>query len=217
MGALNRQGPDEPDLSAPAPVDPAELAERIGAGEWVVDLRDRTAYAADHLEGTDRIALGGQFSTYVGWLAPWGAPLTLIAEQPRQLAEAQLQLARIGIDELAGAAAGTLDELACGHRPAALRARRLRRVQGPARRRRRRAGRAPRRRVRRRHRRRRARPARRAGDAPGRAAGGPAVGALRQRVPRLIAASLLDRAGRDVVLIDDDYDNAGRAGFALAA
>ncbi len=32
-----------------------------------------------------------------------------------------------------------------------------------------------------------------------------------------IAASLLQRAGREVVHIDDDYDNAERAGFALAA
>jgi len=28
-----------------------------------------------------------------------------------------------------------------------------------------------------------------------------------------IAASLLDRAGRDVVFIDDEYDNAAAAGF----
>jgi rhodanese-related sulfurtransferase len=32
-----------------------------------------------------------------------------------------------------------------------------------------------------------------------------------------IAASLLQRAGREVVHIDDDFDNAGRAGLALAA
>ncbi len=35
-----------------ATVDPAELRRRIEAGEWVVDLRNRTAFAAGHLGGT---------------------------------------------------------------------------------------------------------------------------------------------------------------------
>jgi hydroxyacylglutathione hydrolase len=77
----------------------------------VVDLRDRVAYAADHLAGTISIALGGQFATYLGWLAPWGAPVTLIGDSPGQISAAQRQLVRIGIDHLAGAATGTLDEL----------------------------------------------------------------------------------------------------------
>ena len=38
----------------PQPVDPDELRRRIDAGEWVVDLRNRTAFAAGHLDGTLR-------------------------------------------------------------------------------------------------------------------------------------------------------------------
>lgn len=113
MGARNRQGPDEPDLAEPKPVDPEELSRRLRAGEWAVDLRSRTAYAADHLAGTVSIELGGgQFSTYVGWLAPWDGPLTLIAPSRDEVAEAVRQLARIGIDELSGAATGSPDEVA---------------------------------------------------------------------------------------------------------
>ena len=52
MGVINRDGPAAVDLSAPAPVDPAELRRRIEAGEWVVDLRKRTAFAAGHLGGS---------------------------------------------------------------------------------------------------------------------------------------------------------------------
>jgi hydroxyacylglutathione hydrolase len=116
MGALNRQGPNEPDMSAPTALDADKLATRITGGEWVVDLRDRVAYAADHLAGTISIALGSQFATYLGWLAPWGAPITLIGDSPDQISDAQRQLVRIGIDHLAGAATGTLDELtAAGH------------------------------------------------------------------------------------------------------
>ncbi|UVS80237.1 rhodanese-like domain-containing protein [Actinokineospora sp. UTMC 2448] len=112
MSALNRQGPGAPDLSPPEPVDPDELRRRIRAGEWVVDLRDRTAYAAEHVGGTISIALGDRFSTYLGWLIPWGSPLTLIGETADQVADAQRQLVRIGVDRIAGAAVGAPSELA---------------------------------------------------------------------------------------------------------
>jgi rhodanese-related sulfurtransferase len=40
----------------------------------------------------------------LGWLLPPGSPLTLIGDSPGQVADAQRDLARIGIDRLAGAA-----------------------------------------------------------------------------------------------------------------
>ena len=76
----------------------------------MVDLRDRVAYAADHLAGSIGIALGTQFATYLGWLMPWDSPVTLIGDTPKQVAAAQRQLVRIGIDQLAGAATGDLDD-----------------------------------------------------------------------------------------------------------
>lgn len=51
MGVINRAGPAAADLSPPGPVDPGELRRRIVAGEWVVDLRNRSAFAAGHLAG----------------------------------------------------------------------------------------------------------------------------------------------------------------------
>jgi glyoxylase-like metal-dependent hydrolase (beta-lactamase superfamily II)/rhodanese-related sulfurtransferase len=116
MDARNRQGPDPIDLSPPRPVDPAELGRKIATGEWVVDLRDRTAYALQHLTGTIGIALGTQFATYLGWLIPWGSPVTLIGDTAEQVADAQRQLARIGIDRPAGAATGQPAELAPARR-----------------------------------------------------------------------------------------------------
>ncbi len=114
MGPANSRGPAAVDLSAPRPVDPAELRTRIEAGEWVVDLRDRTAFAAGHLPGSRSMELGDNFVTYVGWLVPWGAPLTLIGETPEQVADARRELVRIGIDDLAGAAVGSMQDLAAG-------------------------------------------------------------------------------------------------------
>lgn len=107
MAPRNLDGPDEPDLSPPAVADKAELRRRLDAGEWLVDLRTRTAFAAGHVPGTINIGLDGQFSTYLGWLIPWGTPLTLLGSTPEDVAEAQRELVRIGIDRPAAAATGT--------------------------------------------------------------------------------------------------------------
>lgn len=110
MAPANSAGPDAPDLSAPEEADRDTLAARIAAGEWVVDLRTRTAFAAGHVTGTLNFGLDGEFATYLGWLIPWGTPLTLLGDSPRQVADAQRELVRIGIDHLAGAATGRPEE-----------------------------------------------------------------------------------------------------------
>jgi len=107
MAPANHVGPAAPDLSPPSQADPAELRRRIEAGEWVVDLRSRTAFAAGHLPRSLSFGLDGSFATYLGWLIPWGTPLTLLGETPQQIAEAQRELVRIGIDRPAAAATGT--------------------------------------------------------------------------------------------------------------
>ena len=114
MGVLNREGPAPVDLTAPAPVDPTELRRRIEAGDWVIDLRHRTAFAAGHVGGTYGFELADSFVTYVGWLYAWGAPLTFIGEDEDQIATAQRELARIGIDGVDGAAAGDIRDIAGG-------------------------------------------------------------------------------------------------------
>ena len=107
MAPGNSAGPSAPDLSTPESADKETLATRIAAGEWVVDLRTRTAFAAGHVTGTLNFGVDGQFATYLGWLIPWGTPLTLLGDSPEQVAEAQRELVRIGIDHLEGAATGS--------------------------------------------------------------------------------------------------------------
>ena len=114
MGPANRRGPAAPDLTAPPAADPAELQRRIRAGEWVVDLRQRRAFADRHLAGSISVELGDPFATYLGWTMAWGTPLTLIGDSPGQVARAQRELGRIGIDQLAAAATGTTSELGAG-------------------------------------------------------------------------------------------------------
>jgi hydroxyacylglutathione hydrolase len=106
MGPANAAGPVGPDLTAPRCADAAELRRRIDAGEWVVDLRARRAFAVGHVAGTLSFDLDGSFATYLGWLIPWGTPLTLLGRTPEQVAEAQRELVRIGVDRPAAAATG---------------------------------------------------------------------------------------------------------------
>lgn len=97
----NREGARKPDLELPPHSDPRELVERAGAGEWVVDLRERRAFAARHLVGTLAFELSDPLTTYLGWLLPWGSPLSLIGRNAHDLAAARRALARIGIDRIA--------------------------------------------------------------------------------------------------------------------
>lgn len=114
MAPLNRQGPQAADLSEPRSLDAEELRSVLAAGEWVVDLRQRRAFAAGHLEGSVGIELGSQFATYLGWLLPWNSPVTILGGDAQEIAAVQRQLVRIGIDQLAGAAVGTPAEFAGG-------------------------------------------------------------------------------------------------------
>lgn len=114
MGPGNLRGPAPVDLSAPEPVDVTELKRRIHAGEWVVDLRARRVFAQHHLDGTINVELADSSSTYLGWIIPWGTPLTLIGGSTDEVAAMQRQLVRIGIDRLEGRHESDLADLDAG-------------------------------------------------------------------------------------------------------
>lgn len=114
MGPANTAGADAADLTPPPRVEAAQLAARIAAGEWVADLRSRRTFAAGHVTGSLSFEYGTDFTSYLGWLIPWGTPLTLLGETPEQVAAAQRDLARIGIDRLAGAVDGAPQDWADG-------------------------------------------------------------------------------------------------------
>lgn len=216
MGPVNSAGPAPVDLTPPATADAAALADRLAAGEWVVDLRHRVAFAAGHVPGTYNFEAEGQLATHLAWLIPWGRPVTLLAESPAQLADAQRELARVGIDRPAAAATGgPADWLAPGTAPASFRratfaglAQERPAVVLDVRRDSERAERHI------------------AGSLhiplhtlPGRLAelpGGPVWVHCAGGPRAAIAASLLDAAGHEVVAVDDSLDHAEAAGLTLA-
>jgi len=106
MAPANSAGPGEPDLEAPSQADKDELRRRLEAGEWLVDLRSRTLFAKGHVPGTFNFGIDGQFITYLGWLIPWGTPVTLLGANADEVEEAQRDMARIGMEAPVAAATG---------------------------------------------------------------------------------------------------------------
>ena len=106
MGPANAAGPAPVDLTPPRYADAGEIASRLAAGEWVVDLRSRMAFAEGHVAGSFNFEGEGKLATYLAWLIPWGKPVTLLADTPAQISAAQRELARVGIDRPAAAATG---------------------------------------------------------------------------------------------------------------
>lgn len=217
MGPANAAGPAPVDLTPPAVADAEEIAARLAAGEWVVDLRSRVAFAAGHVAGSFNFEADGKIATYLAWVIPWGKPVTLLAESPEQLADTQRELVRVGIDRPVAAATGTPDRwVPEGDRPASfprstfaglaergtdgvvvLDVRRAAEraaghIEGsvhiPVHQLHQRIGEVP------------------AGTVWVHCAGGMRAG---------IAASLLDAAGRDVVAVDDGFGAAAEAGLTV--
>ncbi|MBK3569148.1 rhodanese-like domain-containing protein [Streptomyces sp. MBT62] len=114
MGPANAAGPAPVDLTAPRIADAAELTSRLDAGEWVVDLRNRVAFAEGHLAGSLNFDGSGQLATHLAWLLPWGKPVTLLADTAEEIAAAQRELARVGIDRPGAAATGPAEQWAPG-------------------------------------------------------------------------------------------------------
>jgi hydroxyacylglutathione hydrolase len=99
MAPANMMGPGPADLAVPESVDPDELSRRLAAGEWVVDLRRRVAFAASHLKGSVSFEYGrgSSFTAYLGWVLPWNRQLTLLGAEG-DVENAIRDLSRIGID-----------------------------------------------------------------------------------------------------------------------
>ncbi|MET9817322.1 MULTISPECIES: MBL fold metallo-hydrolase [unclassified Streptomyces] len=107
MGPVNAAGPAPLDLTAPRRADAQEIARRLVAGEWVVDLRSRVAFSEGHVAGSFNFEGEGQLATYLAWMIPWGKPVTLLAESAQDISRAQRELARVGIDRPAAAVVGS--------------------------------------------------------------------------------------------------------------
>jgi glyoxylase-like metal-dependent hydrolase (beta-lactamase superfamily II)/rhodanese-related sulfurtransferase len=95
-----------PTMSSPGKV--RELTEdevRTEAknGAVVIDTRSAPFFGAGHFPGSLNIGLGSNlFSTWVGFMVPFGKPIVLVVGSVESAKAAQVQLARVGYDRVIG-------------------------------------------------------------------------------------------------------------------
>jgi hydroxyacylglutathione hydrolase len=106
MGPANQAGAGPVDFSLPEVASAEDIARRLAAGEWIVDLRHRRMFAGDHIKGSLSFDVHGNAVTYLGWMIDWGTPITLLASDVDEIQEMQRELVRIGIDRPVGYATG---------------------------------------------------------------------------------------------------------------
>ncbi len=100
---LNRQGARPLDeLPAPPALSPEEFLGRLRSGAVALDVRPASPFGAGHVPGSLNIGLGGQFASWAGSLIPSGSEIVLVAGDDREVGEAVVRLARVGIESVAG-------------------------------------------------------------------------------------------------------------------
>ena len=100
---INRAGAASlSDLAALAPISASDLKALLDDGVIALDVRPGDEFAAAHVPGSINIALSGQFATWAGTVLGLSARPVLIGESQEQLSEAQLRLARVGIEDARG-------------------------------------------------------------------------------------------------------------------
>jgi len=100
---INRTGPGAlTELPRLAPLSPAEVCSLATQGSVVLDVRAAEVFGAGHVPRALNIGLGGQFAMWAGSLIPLSAALVIVADEEARIAEAQLRLARVGLENVKG-------------------------------------------------------------------------------------------------------------------
>ena len=100
---LNRQGASRLDeLPSLAPLAAAAVFELQAAGAAVLDTRPAMEFAVAHVPGSVHIALSGQFASWAARILGLDTRIVIVGEDLERIREAQLRLARVGMENVAG-------------------------------------------------------------------------------------------------------------------
>lgn len=103
---INRTGASPlnelPPLSRLSPADVSKHAKQ----DVVLDVRSASDFGAGHVPGSLNIGLGGQFASWAGTLIALDAPVVIVADSEEKANEAQVRLARVGLENVKGYLAG---------------------------------------------------------------------------------------------------------------
>jgi glyoxylase-like metal-dependent hydrolase (beta-lactamase superfamily II) len=107
---INRGGAEALDvLAKPKALSATEVRTLAGQGYIILDVRTAAEFGAGHVPGALNIGLGGQFASWAGTLIPLPAPIVIVAASDEQVEEAQVRLARVGLENVKGYLAGGMD------------------------------------------------------------------------------------------------------------
>jgi hydroxyacylglutathione hydrolase len=96
-------------LPKPSALSVAEVCKLSAQGYVILDVRPAAEFGAGHIPGALNIGLGGQFASWAGSLISMAAPIVIVAESEAEVAEAQIRLARVGLENLKGYLAGGME------------------------------------------------------------------------------------------------------------
>lgn len=103
MKRINRDGPSLlREWPQPERLEAPRLGPVLEERGVVVDTRSAESFADGHAPGTLNIPLGKSFSTWAGWLLPYDRDAYLIAVTQGDAARAAGEMAKIGLDRVAG-------------------------------------------------------------------------------------------------------------------
>jgi hydroxyacylglutathione hydrolase len=97
------------ELPALSCLSPADVSRSTHEGSVILDVRAAADYGAGHVPGSLNIGLGGQFASWAGTLIAMESPIVIIGESDEKAAEAQMRLARVGLENVKGYLAGGID------------------------------------------------------------------------------------------------------------
>ena len=89
-------------LPQPLGLSATEVGKLAAQNHVILDVRAAGEFGAGHIPGSLNIGLGGQFASWAGSLIPLTSPIVIVAESDDKVAEAQLRLARVGLENVQG-------------------------------------------------------------------------------------------------------------------
>lgn len=117
---LNRHGaPPLAGRPAPARLAPDAFAAAAAGCAQVVDVRKSAAFGAEHVAGAVNVDLDGQFAAWCGALLDPERPILIVAADEAGAAQAAVRLARVGLENVAGALDGGVAAWRASGRPCA--------------------------------------------------------------------------------------------------
>ena len=81
---------------------PKNVSELQKQGCEILDVRSAGEFGAGHVPGSLNIGLGGQFASWAGSLINMDTPIVIVADSTEHAHEAQLRMARVGLENVKG-------------------------------------------------------------------------------------------------------------------